>query len=530
MNGFTSLKFDNAFLRDLPVDTGPAHQSRAVLAANSTRVPPTRVSKPEMLIWSPEAAALLDLTAEDMNSPQAAAIFTGNELAPGMDPFATRYGGHQFGHWAGQLGDGRAISLGEVVNRKGERWEIQLKGAGPTPYSRNADGRAVLRSSLREFICSEAMFHLGVPTTRALSCVLTGDGVIRDMFYDGHPAREPGAITTRLAPSFLRFGHFEILAAQGETRLLQQLIDFTLRTHFPQIRAQGDEAIVELFNEVCARTAHLMAHWQRVGFVHGVMNTDNMSVLGLTIDYGPYGWLDVYDPDWTPNTTDAENRRYRFGQQPIIALWNLHRWAMALATVMKTPQVLEQGLQLYQETFAAAYIEMRLAKLGLTPKDSALDQKLIAHLDEALVATEVDMTIFYRKLAELHALPADTLDATTILVHLNAALYDEKPSEEARLQLTDWVQNYLRAAREDGLTAEERSARMNRVNPYFIPRNYLVQQAIDQIGEGNDRLLRDLMTALKTPYEENAQTRLFFARRPEWARHKAGCSALSCSS
>ena len=240
-------------------------------------------------------------------------------------------GGHQFGHWAGQLGDGRAISLGEAVLADGQRRELQLKGAGPTPYSRSADGRAVLRSSIREFLCSEAMHHLGIPTTRALSLVGTGEGVVRDMFYDGHPEVEPGAIVCRVAPSFLRFGHFELPSQRGDTSLLQALADFCIARDFPHLRGRGEPLYADWFAEVCERTARLVAGWMRVGFVHGVLNTDNMSILGLAIDYGPYGWIDAYDPDWTPNTTDATGRRYRFGWQPRVANWNLGQLARALA-------------------------------------------------------------------------------------------------------------------------------------------------------------------------------------------------------
>ncbi len=289
---------------------------RQVHGACYSRVDPTPVRAPKLLAWSREVADLLGLDETDLRDPRFAEVFGGNALLPGMVPYAACYGGHQFGNWAGQLGDGRAITLGETVNPQGQRWELQLKGAGPTPYSRRADGRAVLRSSIREFICSEAMHHLGVPTTRALSLVATGEPVIRDMFYDGNARPEPGAIVRRVAPSFIRFGNFEIFASRGEEPLLQQLIDFTIDRDFPELAEAEPDSVqrrLKWFEEVCRRSAVLIAHWMRVGFVHGVMNTDNMSILGLTIDYGPYGWIDNFDPDWTPNTTDAGGRRYRFG-------------------------------------------------------------------------------------------------------------------------------------------------------------------------------------------------------------------------
>ncbi len=329
--------FDNAFIRELPGDPLRDAQPRQVEAAAYSRVDPSPVSAPRLLAHSREMAATLGFSEEDVASPEFAQVFGGNALLPGMQPYAANYGGHQFGHWAGQLGDGRAISLGETVNARGERWELQLKGAGLTPYSRGADGRAVLRSSVREFLCSEAMHHLGVPTTRALSLVDTGEQVVRDMFYDGNAAPERGAVVCRVAPSFIRFGNFELPASRGDIGLLTQLVDFTIRRDFPELEGEGEALYAAWFATVCERTARMVAHWMRVGFVHGVMNTDNMSILGLTIDYGPYGWIDNFDADWTPNTTDAQRRRYRFGQQPNVAWWNLSRLAGALAPLLPAP-------------------------------------------------------------------------------------------------------------------------------------------------------------------------------------------------
>ncbi len=320
-NKLDRLNFDNRFINLLPADNETANHRRQVEQACYSEVLPTAVSSPQLVAYAHEVAALFDLSAVDCQSEDFTQIFSGNMLAKGMQPYAMCYGGHQFGHWAGQLGDGRAINLGEVLNQKGERWAMQLKGAGPTPYPRTADGLAVLRSSVREFLCSEAMYHLGVPTTRALSLITTGEQVMRDMFYDGNPEWEKGAVVCRVAPSFIRFGSFEIHAARNNVALLQELVDYTIRIDFSHLGEPSKEVYLAWFEEVCVKTAEMIVHWQRVGFVHGVMNTDNMSILGLTIDYGPYGWLENYDPDWTPNTTDKEQRRYRFGNQPQIAGW-----------------------------------------------------------------------------------------------------------------------------------------------------------------------------------------------------------------
>ncbi len=320
LRDLSELEFENSFVRDLPADPVPDNVPRQVPAASYTRVDPTPVAAPRLLGWSDALGEYLGL-----GKPAGAEVLAGNRVLPGMQPYAARYGGHQFGTWAGQLGDGRAITLAELIATDGTRQELQLKGAGRTPYSRTADGRAVLRSSLREFVCSEAMHFLGVPTTRALSLAGTGEQVIRDMFYDGHPAPEPGAVVCRVAPSFVRFGNFQIHAANHETEILRRLADYVMRMHYP-----GFDTYEKFFQELCRRTALLIADWMRLGFVHGVMNTDNMSILGLTIDYGPYGWLEGYDPQWTPNTTDAHTRRYSYGNQPSIAQWNLARLAEAL--------------------------------------------------------------------------------------------------------------------------------------------------------------------------------------------------------
>ncbi len=521
------LRFDNAFVRELPADAEEGTRRRQVHGALYSRVAPTPVAAPRLVAHSPEVAALLGLDAADIASPAFTDIFGGNALLSGMEPYAANYGGHQFGQWAGQLGDGRAITLGEVVRPSGERWELQLKGAGLTPYSRSADGRAVLRSSVREFLCSEAMHHLGVPTTRALSLVATGERVVRDMFYDGNPQAEPGAIVCRVAPSFIRFGNFELPAARGDVGLLEQLVAFTIRRDFPELGAPAEGPIPESirtiwFHEVCMRTARMIAHWMRVGFVHGVMNTDNMSILGLTIDYGPYGWIDDYDPDWTPNTTDAHGRRYRFGQQPHVAYWNLHQLANALVPAFPSTEPLEAGLQRYVDVLMAEERATVAAKLGLREcldPDPELMQALHGLLREA----EVDMTIFFRALADV-----DTGAPT--LAPLAAAFYDDEKRRQAQPQFDAWLASYAARVRQDARPAGERRAAMNAVNPKYVLRNYLAQQAIDRTEQGDDGAIRELLDVMRRPYDEQPGREEFAARRPDWARHRAGCSMLSCSS
>lgn len=517
-----TLEFDNRFIRELPADPEPSPHVRQVHGACYSRVMPTPVSAPRLIAWSPEVAAILDFDEADIRSPDFAQVFAGNALLPGMEPYAACYGGHQFGNWAGQLGDGRAITLGESLNAKGERWELQLKGAGPTPYSRRADGRAVLRSSIREFLCSEAMHHLGVPTTRALCIVGTGEDVVRDMFYDGRPRAEPGAVVCRVAPSFIRFGNFEIFSARGDETLLAQLVDFTIARDFPELTGNPETRRTDWFHTVCERTARLLTHWMRVGFVHGVMNTDNMSILGLTIDYGPYGWIDNFDPGWTPNTTDASERRYRFGNQPRIAQWNLLQLGNALYPAFGVVEPLQDGLSRYATVYAEESRRMLADKLGLAEFREG-DSVLVDDLHELLTRAEVDMTIFFRNLAsvDVHA-PS--------LAPLREAFYAEETAANEAAAFDAWLVRYAARVREDNLPAELRRTRMNAANPRYVLRNYLAQEAIDAAEQGDDALIFELLDVMRRPYEDQPGRERFAAKRPDWARSRAGCSMLSCSS
>ncbi len=526
------LKFDNRFTNELPADPETINNRRQVLKASYSSVQPTKVSNPKLVAYAKEVAELLDLNPSVCETAEFTHTFVGNQLLKDMKPYATCYGGHQFGHWAGQLGDGRAINLGEILNQNNQRWALQLKGAGPTPYSRTADGLAVLRSSVREFLCSEAMHHLGVPTTRALSLISTGEQVIRDMFYNGNPKAEPGAVVCRVAPSFTRFGHFQIYTARSDYSLLKQFIDYTITTDFPHLGGPSPQTYIAWFTEVCQKTAQMIVHWQRVGFVHGVMNTDNMSILGLTIDYGPYGWLENYDPGWTPNTTDAEQKRYRFGNQPQIAFWNLGQLANAIFPLIKKEQPLHDAMDCYSETFEKGWQNMMANKLGLRTFDPNTDDDLCAELLLILQLVETDMTLFYRQLAKVdcsNGLNNQQLDdAIQTLASVYYVPAQITPTYQQRLK--EWLVTYSARIHADQRSQSERVKQMNAVNPLYVLRNYLAQLAIDKAEQGDYSGVHELLDVLRNPYTEQTGKAQFAEKRPEWARQRAGCSMLSCSS
>ena len=508
----------------LPGDGSGDRTSRTVDGAWAL-VQPTPVPAPRMLAWSAPVAGMLGLPPEAATSPDWLAALSGNRLLPGMQPYASAYGGHQFGHWAGQLGDGRAIALGDVLAPDGQRYELQLKGAGPTPFSRGSDGRAVLRSSLREFVASEAMHALGVPTTRALSLVATGEDVLRDILYDGRVAPEPGAIVCRVAPSFLRPGHIELPAAQGDSARVAQWVDLCIAWHAPQLDGAPAQRRGDWFIDICERTARLMAEWMRVGFVHGVMNTDNLSLLGLTLDYGPFGFVEAFDPDWTPNLTDAQRRRYRFGQQPAVAYWNLQRFAAALAGVAPD-SALEQGLQRYIEAFREAQAAATAAKLGLTRPDAAADaeiETLLRALFRHMHAVGADYTLWFRALSE--AAPGElSLDA------LRARCEQPESFDAQREAVQDWLRDYAALAGRLAPDESARVARMDAANPLYVPRNWLMQVAIDAAAQGDTGPLDRLVSVLRQPYVRQDGADDLAGLRPAWARDLPGCGQLSCSS
>ncbi len=495
-------------LSGTPGDPVAGGGPRQVPGACWSRCEATPMPEARLRLWNADLATTLSDLEPDPD------IWVGQRTLEGMDPHAHRYGGHQFGNWAHQLGDGRAITLGHIASEEGPV-EIQLKGAGRTPYSRHGDGRAVLRSSLREYLCSEAMHHLGVPSSRALALCTTGEEVRRDMFYDGRPAMEPGAIIVRTAPSFVRFGSFQILTADGDETALRALMEHIVETHDPDHSVDDDAGVVAWLNEVAERSAAMVCGWMRHGFVHGVMNTDNMSIHGLTIDYGPFGWLEAHDPTWTPNTTDLPGLRYRYAAQPDVVGWNLARLLEAIAPAMEDAEQLRSVLDRYREAYAEARRSAWVERLGLEGW-RVEDEVLVRDLQVAMHSSEVDHVPMLRQLAE-GATSADALITSGIV-------YATSPDIE---QIEAWLACWLE--RTEGHPDLDT---MRRTVPVFTPRNWVLQLAIDDAERGDWGKAEALDARLKRPFEDLPEDEgaWWSGPRPDWALTRAGCSTLSCSS
>lgn len=514
------LNINNTFT-ELPHDKVKENYIRQVPNACFSYVKPSVPKQPSLLHVSEAMAKELGIEKVNLSQDDFLNVFTGKSIYSNTKPYAMCYGGHQFGNWAGQLGDGRAINLFEVSHNK-KRWAVQLKGAGKTPYSRSADGLAVLRSSIREYLCSEAMHHLGVPTTRALSIALTGDLVLRDILYNGNAAFEKGAIVTRVAPSFIRFGNFEILAAQRDTENLKKIVDYTIKQFYPEIDINaGVDAYLKFYETVMLKTIDMIVNWQRVGFVHGVMNTDNMSILGLTIDYGPYGWLENYDPNWTPNTTDAERKRYRFGNQSNIALWNIVQLGNALLPLINDVKAMEEILASYKTLYTSKHTEMMLNKLGIN-EAAEKSKLLIKDLKTLLEESEIDYTLFFRELIEF-----DANKVNTFLDKLPTVSYSTNFDKHSAAW-NSWLSAYseVLVSEDDPL----RKLKMKHVNPKYVLRNYMAQLAIDSADKGDYSIIKELFEMLKNPYHDQNEYQKWYSLRPNWAKEKVGCSQLSCSS
>jgi uncharacterized protein YdiU (UPF0061 family) len=489
------LTFDNAFAR--------------LSGAFYTRLGPTPLPEPYLVAQSDRAAALLGLVPGHFDQPGLVAALTGNVPLAGSEPLAAVYSGHQFGVYVPRLGDGRALLLGEIVGPDGVRWEVQLKGAGKTPYSRMGDGRAVLRSSIREFLASEAMHGLGIPTTRALTVTGSDYPVIRETV-------ESAAVVTRLAPSFVRFGSFEYFYWTQQHEALRQLADYVIERYYPGAR-ESAQPYLALLESVARRTARLVAQWQGVGFCHGVLNTDNMSILGLTIDYGPYGFIDAFDVDHICNHSD-EHGRYSYSMQPQIGHWNLYALGQALVPLTDDLDATKAAIDVYLDEYAQAIDDVFRGKLGLATARPE-DGQLISGAIDLLNANRTDWTRFWRQLAKLRSVPTDPADDAPVRdLVIDRAAFDA------------WAKQYRKRMAVENSDDAARAARMNRVNPKFVLRNHLAETAIrkargDEGARSFDEVAR-LLRILERPYDEQPEHEAYAAEPPEWAQSLH----LSCSS
>jgi len=479
-----------------------------------SRVNPTPFeTRPLLIHYNPHAAELLDLDPALYRDPKRAAdlaeLFSGKQAFPGAEPIAMLYAGHQFGHYVPQLGDGRAIILGETTNQRGEHWEIQLKGSGLTPYSRDGDGRAVLRSTIREYLCSEAMHALGIPTTRALCIVGSDDAVYRERI-------EPGAMLTRLSPSHVRFGSFEVFYYRNQFEPLRRLADFVIEHHYPQLLEERDRYAVWL-EIIISRTASLIAHWQAVGFCHGVMNSDNMSILGLTIDYGPYGFMEAYDPGYICNHSDHRGR-YAYDQQPNIGLFNLSCFAQAILPLLsdepeQAVEIAKHKLAQYHALYINQYAIRMRAKLGFQHSQQE-DERLVKDLLVLMANDKVDFTILFRRLSEFSS-GADARNESIRDLFLQRDAFDQ------------WAVRYKTRLLQESSVDEIRSQAMKQANPKYILRNYMAELAIRKAEDEKDYSeIGRLLDLLRSPFDEQPEHQRYAGFPPDWA-----CNiSVSCSS
>lgn len=493
MNRLQDLQFDNSYAA-----LGESFYDRPV---------PSACEEPYLVAFNDTAASLIDLDPTEAQRPEFLQIFSGQAKLPGMDPVAMLYAGHQFGVFVPQLGDGRAMLLGEVPGSDGQRWDIQLKGAGPTAYSRGGDGRAVLRSTIREYLCSEAMAGLEIPTTRALAIVGSDMPVYRE-------GVETAAILTRLAPSHVRFGSFEVFYHRGQFERVRELADHVIEQHYPELETRA-EPYLSLLEQIAFRTADLIAQWQAVGFAHGVMNTDNMSVLGLTMDYGPFGFVDAYDPGFICNHSD-HGGRYAFKRQPEIGLWNLGCLGHAMLCLIDEDEAeaVEKAkgvLERYGPRFGQRYAELMQGKLGLRERHPE-DRHLVERLLDLMAEGGTDYTLFFRALCDFR------VDGE------NRSLRDMILDREA---FDAWAGDYAARLRAEGEDETIRTERMRRLNPKYVLRNYMAEVAIAKAINGRDfseiEALREL---LASPFDEHPQMEHYAGLPPDWAEQVR----VSCSS
>ncbi|CAG5896112.1 unnamed protein product [Menidia menidia] len=510
----------NKLIESFPIDEIDGNFVRSVRNCIFSKSIPTPLKGPLRLAAVSKDAIekILNLDVAVTQSEDFLLYASGTKVLPGSVPIAHRYGGHQFGYWAGQLGDGRAHLLGQYLNRKGETWELQLKGSGKTPYSRSGDGRAVIRSSVREFLCSEAMYFLGVPTSRAVSLIVSEEPVLRDPFYNGKLKTERGAVVLRLAKSWFRIGSLEILAESGEIDLLRKLLNFIIKEHFSFIGPDDPEKYLVFYSRVVNETAHLIAQWISVGFAHGVCNTDNFSLLSITIDYGPFGFMESYDPNFVPNTSDDEGR-YRIGNQAEVGLFNLEKLLVALSPVLTQQQQKQAKIALkgFVDIYQMRIHQLFKAKLGLLGEEED-DNYLIAFLLKMMEDTGSDFTMTFRQLSEVSANQLRSRDFSDIWAIADLSSHK---------LFSDWINTYLmRISRQQ--SDLDRQNRMKSVNPRYVLRNWMAESAIRKAEMNDFSEVEQLLRVLSSPFvtQVAAEEAGYAARPPRWADSlKVSCSS-----
>lgn len=580
-----NFKFDNAVLRELPVDKEYGNRQRQVSGACFSLVDQMPVENPKLVSYSESALSLLGIKESDLKDDGLVEILAGNQLVDGSQPAAHCYCGHQFGYFSGQLGDGAAMYLGEIINENNERWELQLKGSGLTPFSRQADGRKVLRSSIREFLCSEAMHHLGIPTTRAGTCITSDSQVVRDMFYDGHPKMENCTMVSRIAPTFLRFGSFEIFktqdpqtgrsgpSVQHKDDILPVMLNYVIKYFYPEIEEQNRDhkpkMYLEFYKEIIRRTAKLVAQWQCVGFCHGVLNTDNMSIVGVTIDYGPFGFMEYFDADHICNSSD-NNGRYSYKKQPEICKWNLWKLGEAIRELFDSPDQAKEVLnEIYDMEFSKHYYGIMNSKLGLQSshdKDKELVQNLLMTMQKSAcdftnafciltdinwlteesvekactllsdqcqdvegmkkrtksdynasqLRTLLQLSESHPQVLQQFGLTKEDLDRMVLQAEFEQNVGKIKPEEKRsndRELWTKWLTVYRSRVLEEFKGKEEdekdkltkRSELMRTHNPRIVLRNHLAQEAIECAETGDYSKVNELLKVLENPYNRQQE-------------------------
>jgi len=533
------LKFINTAIKTLPLDPIKENYVRTVPACFSISYP-TPITNPRLVHYSAEALALLDLDQHEITKPLFSHYFCGNKILPGSQPVAHCYCGHQFGHFSGQLGDGRAHLLGEIINNRGERYELQLKGSGKTPYSRKGDGRAVLRSSIREFLCSEAMYHLEIPTTRAVTIITSDTYVDRDIKYNGNITRERATVLSRVAPTFIRFGSFQISdrggPSYGNKEIIRKLLDYVILHQYPNIYNSNpsfENRVIAFVEELTKRTANLVALWQCCGFTHGVLNTDNMSIIGYTMDYGPFGFMDNYDPDFISNTSDSDTGRYKYKNQAAVCKWNLEKLFQSISYSVPTIQSkLNKILENFCVWYKNLYMDKMRKKLGLFykfPEDELLVQQLL----DTMHISSGDYTNIFRSLSQFQIF--NNIEKQPVLEYILSQTQIKSPDQiiSNRNKWISWFNLYKKRIEKESQLIQnpcnpnERIQMMNSNNPRYILRNHLAQRAIEKAENGDFTEVKRLLDVLRDPYDVSGK---YHGSDYDKIPQKSAKIVLSCSS